>query len=107
LSFTTIDSIVFQSGPCSTRHSVSGPIEVDFQFEELGNCTGVIMASFEPRAHSSPYISSTEARAGERLDPTFPWRRRTGAKQIGDLLGHQAGARHPAPSPSRSILPFV
>jgi hypothetical protein len=35
LSFTTIDSIVFQSGPRSTRHSVSNPIEVDFQFEEL------------------------------------------------------------------------
>jgi hypothetical protein len=52
-------------------------------------------------------LSSTEARAGERLDPAFAWRRWAGREQIGDLLGRQAGARHPALASSRSIRPFA
>ena len=47
------------------------------------------------------------AGAGERLNPAFACRRWAGAKQIGDLPGGQAGARHPALPPSRSIRPFA
>jgi hypothetical protein len=51
---------------------------------------------------------AAEAISREWLDPGFAWgASRTRREQIGDLLGRQAGARHPGPGPARSISPFA
>jgi hypothetical protein len=60
-----------------------------------------------------PILAEARARcrfttaAGEGLDPAFALRRWAGAEKIRDLLGRQAGARHPTPAASRSIRPFA
>ena len=58
-----------------------------------------------------PILAEARARrrfaARERFDPSFAPQDRTGIEQIGDLLGGQAGARHPTLASSRSIRPFA
>jgi hypothetical protein len=82
---------------------------------------GLLLSEREQPASETSYSGpvgpwfSAEARArrrfttaaGERLDPAFALRRWAGAEKIRDLLGRQAGARHPTPAASRSIRPFA
>jgi hypothetical protein len=52
-------------------------------------------------------LKIAELRAANQTRALLARRRGAWAKQIGDLLGGQAGARHPALASSRSTRPFV